>query len=344
MGLSRACHSWAVPKQVAWEPPAVPFQLRHVEPLGVTRQVLRTALASGRIVALAPGVYLSGAALPAQPDQLHVVRAVAAQMRRSEAIASHATAALAWELPLPDPAGAASGPLHFTVPPGRGRRSLAGPDTRQSVRPLPAHHRAQHPSGLFLTTPARTAVDLAADLDLPEALIVLDGAARLALIEDVGESGLRRAYTDPRRLAAACRGLEEAAATTATRATRRHLARVVPLADPRRESALESRSYGHMVLAGLPLPDLQTQLDTPLGEFFPDFLWPGVRLIGEADGMGKLKVTDDIRRQHQRQEYLREEMGYIFVRWTEKEATRRPAVVTSRIRSRLEVLGHPGLD
>jgi very-short-patch-repair endonuclease len=319
----------------------VPFQLRHVEPLGVTRQVLRTALASGRIVALVPGVYLAGAALPAHPEQLHVLRAVAAQMRRAEAIASHATAALAWELPLPDPAGAASGPRHFTVPPGHGRRSLAGPDIRLAVRPLPPHHRAQHPCGLFLTTPARTAVDLAAGLDLPEALIVLDGAARLVLIDDVGASGLRRAYAEPRRLAAARRGLEEVVATTATRLSRRHLAAVVPLADPRRESALESRSYGHMVLAGLPLPDLQTQLETPLGTYYPDFLWPSVRLIGEADGMGKLKVTDDIRRQHQRQEHLREEMGYLFVRWTAEELTNRPAVVMSRIRARLDVLGHP---
>ena len=319
----------------------MPFQLCHVEPLGVTRQSIRTALANRSIVKLAPGVYVAASAVPSQSEQRHVLRAAAAQLRRREAIASHATAALAWELPLPDPAAAADGPLQFTVPPRNGRRTLVTPDIRVAVRPLPAHHRAQHPCGLFLTVLARTAVDLAEGLDLPDALIVLDGAARMALIEDVGESNLRRAYKDPRRIAASRRGLEEAVATSAVPNARRRLRRLVALADPRRESALESTSYGHMVVGELPLPMLQEEIETPLGPFYSDFLWPEIRLIGEADGMEKLKVTDDIRLQHKRQEWLREDMGYSFVRWLSDEMKSRPTSVMWRIRAKLAVLGHP---
>ena len=57
--------------------------------------------------------------------------------------------------------------------------------------------------------------------------------------------------------------------------------------DPRRESALESLSYGEMICHGLPLPLLQLPISTPQGEVYPDFLWPEARLIGEADGISK---------------------------------------------------------
>lgn len=72
--------------------------------------------------------------------------------------------------------------------------------------------------GYLLTTPARTAVDLAADLAIPEALVLLDGAARLIIASLVSGRALRHHYANPRLGAVARDLLSEAAATV--RATR----------------------------------------------------------------------------------------------------------------------------
>lgn len=323
---------WYVPKPISWRPPAEPFTPSNVAPLGVTGPTVRRAAAAGRVGRVVRGVY--AAVVPDDPVAAHLQRAIALQLRRPGCVAGGHTAALAWGLAMPHTTAAALEPVAFVVPPAAGRRSHRRPEYTVAVRRLPAEHRARHPSGLVVTTPARTAVDVAAGLALPEALMVLDSAARLALIEAVGQARLRQAYEDPRRLRAAVRPLVEAADLAATRLSAKRLSRYLSLADPRRESALESYSFGMILQFGLPLPELQVRISTRLGDFFPDFLWREAWLIGEADGKGKYQETRDLAWQADRQAAM-EDIGYGFVRWDSEQMHNSPWIPLNKVAARL---------
>ena len=318
-----------------WDPPTTPFTWAHVAPLGVTRSMIHTASTGGRITRLAKGVYIASSAVATEPVARHLQRALAQQLLRPTAIASHHTAALAWDLDLVDPHAAAASPAAFTKPPGSSTRSEGTADATVVVRALPHHHRVQHPSGLLVTTPARTAVDVATGQRTPEALITLDSAARLALIERVGSNRVRDHYTRPRSLADAVAPLEEAAALAGTQFSRPGLAQLVALADARRESGLESLSFGNMVEYGFPLPELQAHIVTPEGHAWVDFLWREQMVIGEADGLKKYATPADLHREKLRQELL-ERLGYVVIRWTWEEMYLRPAAVLRRIEAALD--------
>ena len=323
-----------MPRIIRWEPPRTPFTIDHVAALGVTRSALRTAAAAGVVVPLTRGVYVAADAVPEDAAAQHVQRAIAHQLRRPSAIASQHTAALAWGLDLDDPSGAAAAPVCFTAPTRSGVRSVRRADIRIAVRDLPAEHRVAHPSGLLVTSPARTAVDVAAAVPVPEALVVLDAAARRFLGEAVGQSRVRAHHTRPQSIRDACRQLREAVPAASTQRTRLHLDHVVALADPRRESALESMSFGQMILHGLPLPEMQVRIRTEVGDVYPDFLWADARVIGEADGLMKYQTPEVLHREKLRQEAL-EARGYVVIRWTYREMRRNPAAVMARIAAAL---------
>ena len=286
---------------------------------------------------LAHGVYIAVEAHAEDPIGQHLQQARAFQLISPLAIASHHTAALAWGLDVTETSTAALAPPTFIVPTEAGVRSGPTATARLHARTLPVHHRVTLPSGLNVTSLARTAVDIAAATpELPDALVSLDAFARSELAAAVGDRGKRRAYTQPQRLAACREPLHEAARTAATQFTRAWLATVLPMADPRRESALESLSYGRMESAGFPTPQLQAPIVTPLGEFWVDFLWAGQMVIGEADGEFKYRNDPDaLLREKRRQEAL-EQMGFIVVRWTYKELARNPGAVLARIMRALE--------
>jgi very-short-patch-repair endonuclease len=297
--------------------------------------MLRTALARGAVTRLIAGVYVNTDALRTDAEGRHLQLALAHQVLRPRMIASHHTAAMAWGLDLDDPAAMASSSAAFIAPLGEGSRSLSLPGVRITVRNLPTAHRAAHPSDLLVTSIARTAVDVASTCDLPEALITLDSAARISLAAEVGQSRVRHAYRDERRIAASRAPLLAAVEHAATQFTRRHLLDVVALADPRRESALESLSYGRMVQAGLPLPELQVCIRTPAGDYYADNLWPAHMLVGEADGLGKYDNPGSLVAEKVRQQAM-EELGYGFVRWTSEQMRFRPSSTLGRIASALD--------
>jgi very-short-patch-repair endonuclease len=300
--------------------------------------MIRWAEASGAITRLTHGVYIAASSVPTDVGARHLQLALALQLRNPNAIASHHTAALAWDLDLEDPSAAAARRPAFITPGGPGLRSRARQELTIAVRDLPAHHRTAHPSGLLVTTPARTAVDIASTATLPDALITLDSAARLQLRTQVGERRLRDAYANPKVVDASRALLLEASPHAATVRAARHLAEIVPIADPRRESANESLSYGHFLLAGLPLPDLQVRIRTPEGDVFPDFLWAEAGVIGEADGAVKYTSQEALVREKRRQEAL-EQMGFRIVRWMYSDIRQRPAAVLARIAAALEARG-----
>lgn len=315
-----------MPTTLRWDPPRTPFMLEHVAKLGVTPRVLATAQQSGRIARLARGVYVAADAVAADPIPAHLQRAGAHQLLLPRGIASHSTAALAWGLELNDAQREADGPVRFIEPAGAGTRARRTRGLRIAVRELPPQDRALHPSGLIVTTRDRTAVDVAAECDLPEALITLDSAARLNLREAAGREWIRDTARSRSARSASVRPLADAAQRAATQLSRRHLARVLPLVDGRRESPAESLSFGHMVLAGLPLPEVQVLLVDDEGELYVDFLWREAGLVGEVDGNLKYTTPEALVAERRRQRRV-EECGWRVVRWEAGAIRRRPLSV-----------------
>jgi very-short-patch-repair endonuclease len=238
-------------------------------------------------------------------------------------VASHQSAALILGLPTPGFARWEDQPVSVTLPETGNSTSTA--TVIHHTRPLPSAHVQRDKEGYLVTTPARTAVDLAADLPLPEALVLLDSAARLICASLVNQIR-RRDYANPQLARAAVELLEQAATTVRARRLRPALA----LVNPSRESMAESLSAGHLHQAGLPMPRSQAEIRTPMGRLYPDFLWEDVRLIGECDGSVKYDKADAYVLEKEREQVLRD-MGYRFVRWLAKEIMITPAAVMDRI-------------
>lgn len=114
--------------------------------------------------------------------------------------------------------------------------------------------------------------------------------------------------------------------------------RVVDLADPNCESALESISRVAMHTEGLPAPRTQVVISDANGPFARvDFLWDDERVIGEADGLakyepdGRRSVRDIVRAEKRREERLAD-AGYEVVRWGWEDA-QTPARLAQRLRA-----------
>jgi len=290
--------------------------------MGITESMIRSRVRSGELLAVRTAVYLSAASWPADPAAQHLVSGHAEQVANPEAVISHQTAALAWSLPFPGFGNWHDLPVSVTLP-RAGHTSRSGRAVHR-LASLPAAHVQRDPEGYFVTSPARTAVDLAASLALPEALVLLDAAARL-ICQSLAPTIRRREYANRRFVEAAIALLEEASDTIRCARLRPTLSMV----DPGRESAAESLSAGHLELAGLPRPRYQAELRTPRGTFFADALWDD-KLIGECDGAVKYTDASAYVREKEREQILRD-LGYRFVRWQAKEIMTNPAVVVDRV-------------
>lgn len=312
-----------------WALPNRPVARSQLLDAGVTPAMLRTALASGSLVALRRGVYVAGSAWPHDPAARHLLLAHAELTVNPEAVLSHQSAAVAWRLPNPTGTRWTEMPVAVTLPAsGHSSRTRAAV---HHVAPLPPDQVTRDEQGYPATTPARTAVDLAAGLDLPEALMLLDCAAR-RVCQGFMVSPRRRDLANPRLAQAARVRLETAAAIR--RITR--LDRAITLANPLRESPAESFSAAHFFLAGLPTPILQAEIRTPIGVFYPDFYWPEFGVIGECDGAEKYDGPTSILNEKQREQALRDAVPGM-VRWLAAEIMFRPWVVVERVARALGV-------
>lgn len=291
---------------------------------GMTAQMIRTALNSGRLKRLRRGVFVDADVWPDDARDQHLLLAAAELEVHHTAVLSHESAAASWGLPHPGFVEWHAGPVSLTVPPGDSVRSRASRCVHR-IAPLPGALVTRDGDGRPITTLARTAVDLALLRSLPDALVILDGAARLLCAAMVA-APRRRDYANP-RLAAAVRQLFEHANLSRRAAG---LSAAIELCDPRRESAPESMSAGHFHLAALPAPQCQAKLQTPIGDAFPDFYWPEHNLIGECDGAVKYADAQAYVREKEREQALRD-LGYRMVRWQAKEIMVSPNVVVERV-------------
>jgi hypothetical protein len=287
--------------------------------------MIRSQVAAGRLVRLRAGVFVAAGV---SETELNLLTARAEQTRRPEAVISHHSAASYWRLPTPSGGSWQQETVSLTVA-GGNRSHRPGATYHQAV--LPDSAVTKDSAGYRITTPARTAIDLAAGLALPQALVLLDAAMRRTcegfVIEPRRQDFRRAGYVHQAREL-----LREAAEST----RRRRLGRAIDLADPSRESAIESLSAGYFELAGLPRPSFQEPVRTAQGVYFPDCLWREHRLIGEADGAIKYAGRKDLVAEKEREQALRDQ-GWAFVRWLGKEIMFQPEVVVARVARALDV-------
>jgi hypothetical protein len=274
---------------------------------GFDDSAIRRACLRGELVRVAAGRYLRRWQWDALDErQRHVARAVAAvSCARTAVVVSHSSAAAFWGFPRLGPwpervhgiqiggAGATGGSTIL-----RHRATLEDLDIEE-----------RH--GVLVTTPARTALDLAISAPLRQAVLVLDSGLHSGLFsaEELLEQLDRRAS---RRGAIKAR-------------------RAIEFADERAESAGESLSRVVMLESGFVIPDLQRRFARASGEkAFVDFFWEESGIVGEFDGNVKyraaesragLPVEEVVIREKDRENWVRAERDVEgFVRWTWTDA------------------------
>ncbi len=307
-----------------WTLPSQPAAREHLYAAGVTDAMIRTQIAAGRLVRVRTGVFLSAEAWPDTDDGQHLVRAHAEQVMNPGSVISHASAAAVWGLPTPGFGAWHDEPVTLTRP-RTSHRSRSSTATWHSAD-LPATCIGRDPEGYPVTSLPRTAADLAAELPLPEALVLLDAAGRMMCASYVGGRARRSDYVSPRLVQAARTSL----VTSAAPRDRLTLRTRIDAVEPCRESPAESLTAGHLLLSGLPMPQFQTPLHTPAGLIYPDFFWPEANLIGECDGAMKYENARAYVDEKEREQLLRD-LGYRIVRWLAKEIMTRPWDVMARI-------------
>ena len=226
------------------------------------------------------------------------------------AVASHRAAAGLWGLEIPLDRGT-DRRVDLIVP-------TAGRAESRSDRRIHRLDLASDECGerlaLPVTLPARTWRDLAAVLEPPALLAVTDQIVR--------------------RLAGASRLKEQLDRRPCGRGCAR--ARLVlPLADPRAESPMESVVRWIFHIAGLPAPELQFVVRDASGVFLAraDFAWPARRVMVEFDGdvhRERDVFVKDLRRQN-----LVVAAGWTVLRYTSADALGRPDDMVAETRRAL---------
>ena len=188
-------------------------------------------------------------------------------------------------------------------------------------------------SGVTVTSAMHSAIDVvrmgirpghrvrAEALAIPEALVLLDAATSMAGARTAREGISLLESMRPRFWH--CSGIRAVDIAT-------------PHVDPLAESPLESWSRGYMIVYGVPAPLTQQVVTGVDGQDYRvDFCWPGLKVIGEADGLAKYGDTPEQVREAKRREFARqralEEAGWTVIRWTWDELARDPQVVMRRI-------------
>jgi hypothetical protein len=196
--------------------------------------------------------------------------------------------------------------LHVLSPPGCRLRSADG---------LVVHRRDGAPlvvvNGRRVTAPAWTAVEVARSLRRPRALAALDAALRSATCNrgDLWRAAIEQAG---RRGIVAVREL-------------------LPLADGRSESPMESEARLAMIDGGLPTPELQYEVVDGNGEHRRlDFAWPDEHVAVEYDGLDWHSGPDAMRRDRRRQAALLD-VGWVVIAVIFDDVRYRPWEFVGRI-------------
>jgi hypothetical protein len=264
----------------------------------MTRQQLDVQVANGGLVRVWHGVYAR-----TQPDLLRRLAALDL-VTGQDTVASMGTAAALYGFDTENTTA-----VHILEP---------GVRTR-STKGLVVHQRKGAPlqwvSSRLATAPAWTAVEVPRQLTRPRALATLDAAlrSRWCTADD-----LEQAVHDQRgrRGIAAVRGL-------------------LPLADARSESAMESEARLVMLDHGLPRPELQYTIHGIHGERWRvDFAWPDARVAAEYESVEWHAGRTEMLRDKARFAGV-QEMGWTVVPIIVDDIRRRPESLARRLESHL---------
>jgi very-short-patch-repair endonuclease len=226
------------------------------------------------------------------------------------AVLSHATAAALWGIQIPMQS-AGDRRVDLIVPSASRAESRA--DRRVHRLPV-AEEEVTRLDSFVVTRPERTWRDLAARLQPPALLAVTDQL-------------LARGST-----------VAKLEAQLAQRPTGRGSARaraVLPVADARAESPMESVLRWLLHVAGIAAPELQFVVRSPGGEFLgrADFAWPARKVVVEFDGdlhRERGVFVNDLRRQN-----ALIAAGWTILRFTSADIMGRPEEVIDEIRRAL---------
>jgi hypothetical protein len=174
----------------------------------------------------------------------------------------------------------------------------------------------QRVRGRLATAPAWTAVEVARTLRRPRALAVLDAALSHGvctvtdMCEAVDEQKGRRGIVKVREL--------------------------LPYADGRAESPMESEARLVFIDGGLPLPELQYEIVDRCGKLWRvDFAWPDARVVAEYESMEWHATAEALK--HDRMKTARlQECGYTTVPLVVDDVRRHPSELVARILRHLE--------
>lgn len=233
-----------------------------------------------------------------------------------DAIVSHETAGVLHNLPLPRKALD-----RVTVTADRGGSGHQYRSLRVRGTGCPSEDVTSI-QGYPVTNLARTAADLARELNPDWAVAVLDAALRAGLSPSALTGQLDHSRRRP--------GNAKARAAS-------------EFADPRAESPGESLSRWAFALGGVPTPELQHEVwhrGRLVGR--SDFGWPEAGVLGEFDGRvkyGRLlrpgQSVEDVVVQEKRREQELVDLGYIVIRWLWADLAR-PDALCGRVLRALE--------
>lgn len=211
-------------------------------------------------------------------------------------VACHSTAARLWGF---DVLGDTT--LHFVGPVRLVNRRLPGVQVHPSRLGC---DDAVLVDGLWCTPPARTACDVVR-LTRP-----IDGLATL-------DAALRSAWCTP----------EEVALAAEAQAGLRQVVRLrglLPHADPRAESPMESRMRWRFIDGGLPAPELQIRVGDGAGHRFLDTGWPDRCVGAEFDGLEAHMTAEQLQADRRRHNWLTDRQ-WKLLHFTGVDVYRRPA-------------------
>lgn len=290
--------------------PHLPFTRVEGAAIGITRPVLDRLVRDGTVTKLRSNLYWSThVAASMDPLQRHAVLARSVvKALRSEFVIARESAAVIHGLAIPTPLR--NGPQFVTVVASASSRSERVEGLR-IWRAALTDRDVVDVDGVFVTSIARTAMDLARGRALPRALVATDSARRLGAARGEMIEVRDRFFGFPGT---------------------RFLSSAIMLSNPLSESPLESISRGVIHEAGLKAPELQVRVNGHSGkEYRADLFWSESGVVGEADGLTKYGSREDLVAEKRREDDLRR-AGFIVIRWTMDEILRRPSPVVDRLR------------
>lgn len=265
----------------------------------MTRQQLDVQVKNGGLVRVWYGVYAAQ-----EPDLLGRLAALDVFMG-GHAVACLGTAAALYGFDTENTVA-----IHM-LDPGVRMRPTVGLMVHQRVGA-----RLQRVSGRLATAPAWTAVEVARQLRRPRALATLDAALR----------SMRCARSEIENAVAEQRGRRGIVAAR----------ELLPFADGRAESAMESEARLVMIDHGLPLPELQYPIHGHGGEMWRvDFAWPDMRLAAEYESIEWHAEPAEMLRDKTRWAKL-QELGWTIVPIVVDDVRREPGRLAARIARHLD--------